>query len=95
MSIEEVKDIKKLQKWLKSALDELKYIKECCRNAGKELEKNSFAWDSKEKNLVIQAIELNEKFEASQAHIKELEEEIKNLKEEIDYLNTQLAGIDI
>lgn len=95
MSIEEVKDIKKLQRWLKSALDELKYIKECCRNAGKELEKNSFAWDSKEKNLVIQAIELNEKFEASQAHIKELEEEIKNLKEEIDYLNTQLAGIDI
>lgn len=63
MSITEIRDIKKLQSRLKSALDELKYIKKCCENAGVELAKHSFAYDYKEKNLVIQAMELNEKFE--------------------------------
>lgn len=42
---------------------EIKYLKECCIKAGKELEKYSFEWDGKEKNLVVQALELNCKYE--------------------------------
>lgn len=72
MSIEEIKDIKKLQKRLKSALDELKYIKKCCENAGLELAKYSFAYDHKEKNLVIQALELNERFERREQALDEI-----------------------
>lgn len=74
MSIKEIKDIDKLQKRLKSALDELEYIKKCCENAGLELEKHSFAYDHKEKNLVIQAIELNEKYEKYEQALNEIVE---------------------
>lgn len=42
---------------------EIKYLKKCCIKAGKELEKYSFEWDGKEKNLVVQALELNCKYE--------------------------------
>lgn len=83
MSITEIEDIKKLQSRLKSALDELKYIKKCCENAGVELAKHSFAYDHKEKNLVIQAMELNEKFELRDKALDEIAEHcekvIKNL----------------
>lgn len=72
MSITEITDIKKLQSRLKSALDELKYIKKCCENAGVELAKHSFAYDYKEKNLVIQAMELNEKFERREKALDEI-----------------------
>lgn len=73
MSIEEIKDVNKLQKRLKSALDELKYIKKCCENAGEELAKHSFYYDHKEKNLVIQALKLNEKFERREQALDEIE----------------------
>lgn len=73
MSIKEIKDITKLQKRLKSALDELKYIKKCCENAGEELAKHSFYYDHKEKNLVIQALELNEKYERREQALDEIE----------------------
>ena len=76
MSITEIKDIKKLQSMLKSALDELKYIKKCCENAGLELAKHSYAYDYKEKNLVIQAIELNEKYEKLKKTLEEIEKEV-------------------
>lgn len=72
MSIEEIKDVNKLQKRLKSALDELKYIKKCCENAGEELAKHSFYYDHKEKNLVIQALELNEKYERREQALDEI-----------------------
>ncbi len=77
MSIKEIKDITKLQKRLKSALDELKYIKKCCENAGLELAKHSYAYDYKEKNLVIQAIKLNEKYEKLKKTLDEIEKEME------------------
>lgn len=77
MSIEEIKDIKKLQKRLKYALDELKYIKKCCENAGLELAKYSFAYDHKEKNLVIQALELNKRFECREQALDEIKKYFK------------------
>ena len=42
---------------------EEKYLKQCCEKAGEELAKHSFGYDGKEKNLVVQAMELNEKYE--------------------------------
>ena len=42
---------------------EEKYLKQCCQKAGEELSKHSFEYDGKEKNLVVQAMELNEKYE--------------------------------
>ena len=78
MSIEEIKDITKLQKRLKSALDELKYIKKCCENAGEELAKHSFYYDHKEKNLVIQALALNEKYEKLKTALEEIENIVQN-----------------
>lgn len=72
MSIEEIKDIKKLQQMLKSELELRKSTYKCCQEAGEELAKNSFAWDGKEKNLVIQARELNERFEAKKQECERL-----------------------
>lgn len=63
MSIKEIKDVKKIQEMLKDEMELRKYTYECCIKAGKELAKNSFAWDGKEKNLVVQAMELNKKYE--------------------------------
>lgn len=71
------KQLKRLEQELKWANDEEKYLKECCIKAGKELEKNSFAWDGKEKNLVVQALELNKRYEI-------LEQENKDLKKQIE-----------
>lgn len=42
---------------------EEKFLKQCCQKAGEELAKHSFEYDGKEKNLVVQAMELNEKYE--------------------------------
>lgn len=81
MSIEEIKDIKKLQKMLKYERELRQYTYACCKEAGKELEKNSFAWDGKEKNLVIQAIELNERYDKLKqtlAEIKQIADRIVN-----------------
>ena len=77
MSIEEIKDIKKLQKMLKYERELRQYTYECCEEAGKEMEKNSFAWDGKEKNLVIQAVELNERYD----NLKQTLTEIKPILE--------------
>lgn len=66
------KQFKRLEQELKWANDEEKYLKECCIKAGKELEKHSFKWDGKEKNLVIQALQLNQLYE-------KLEQENKTL----------------
>lgn len=88
MSIEEIKDIKKLQQMLKSELELRKYTYKCCQEAGEELAKNSFAWDGKEKNLVIQAMELNERFDK----LKKTLTEIKQLLE--DALDTDKTSAE-
>lgn len=67
MSIEEIKDINKLKQMLKSAIEENKYLKECCIKVGEELAKNSFEWDGKEKNLVVQAMQLNDRYDQLKA----------------------------
>lgn len=88
MSIKEIKDITKLQKRLKSALDELKYIKKCCENAGEELAKHSFYYDHKEKNLVIQALELNEKYERREQECNNLRAKLNDIEKENEVLKT-------
>ena len=77
MSIEEIKDIKKLQKMLKYEMELRQYTYKCRKEAGKELEKNSFAWDGKEKNLVVQAMELNERYNKLKATLANIEEIIQ------------------
>lgn len=52
---------------------EEKYLKQCCQKAGEELAKHSFEYDGKEKNLVVQAIELNEKYEKLKKALEKIE----------------------
>ena len=63
MSIEDIKDINKLRKMLKMEILDNKYLRGCCEEAGLELAKHSFQWDGKQKNLVVQAMYLNEEYE--------------------------------
>ena len=60
---------------------EEKYLKQCCTKAGEELAKHSFEYDGKEKNLVVQAMELNEKYEKLKKAFEEIEEYTKNFSE--------------
>lgn len=55
--------IGKLKSELKTVIEERDYLKQCCIDAGMELSKHSFRWDGKEKNLVVQALQLNEMYE--------------------------------
>lgn len=73
MSIDDIKDIRELQKMLKYERELRKYTYACCEETGKKLEKNSFAWDGKEKNLVIQAMELNERYDKLKQALDEIE----------------------
>ena len=75
-------EIKKLSSECENLKAEEKYLKQCCQKAGEELAKHSFEYDGKEKNLVVQAIELNEKYNKLQKALKEIEEycEEQNLK---------------
>ena len=57
---------------------EEKYLKQCCQKAGEELAKHSFDYDGKEKNLVVQAMELNEKYEKLEKALDEIEEYVKS-----------------
>ena len=66
------KQLKRLEQELKWANDEEKYLKDCCIKAWKELEKHSFKWDGKEKNLVVQALQLNQLYEKLEQENKEL-----------------------
>lgn len=56
-------DFDQLKAELKSAKELREYTYDCCKQAGEELAKNSFEWDGKEKNLVVQAMELNERYD--------------------------------
>lgn len=67
-----------LKRELNNIEKDRKWIKEKCIEAGKELGKYSFAWDGKEKNLVIQAMELNTMYEQLKAENDKLKERIVN-----------------
>ena len=62
---------------------EEKYLKQCCAKAGEELAKHSFEYDGKEKNLVVQVMELNEKYELLKIQNQQQYIEFKN--KEINY----------
>ena len=60
---------------------EEKYLKQCCEKAGEELAKHSFDYDGKEKNLVVQAMDLNENYEKLKKALEEIEEYTKSFSE--------------
>ena len=68
------KEFLKLSQECENLKAEEKYLKQCCQKAGEELAKHSFEYDGKEKNLVVQAIELNEKYEKLKKALEEIEE---------------------
>lgn len=72
-------EIKKLSQECENLKAEEKYLKQCCQKAGEELAKHSFEYDGKEKNLVVQAIELNEKYEKFKKALEEIEEVIDSI----------------
>ena len=72
-------EIKKLSQECENLKAEEKYLKQCCQKAGEELAKHSFEYDGKEKNLVVQAIELNEKYEKLKKALEEIEKVINNI----------------
>lgn len=73
---------------------EEKYLKQCCQKAGEELAKHSFEYDGKEKNLVVQAIELNEKYEKFENALGEIEEVWeKDEDRDYDFIKWQILNI--
>ena len=73
------KEFLKLSQECENLKAEEKYLKQCCQKAGEELAKHSFEYDGKEKNLVVQAIELNEKYEKFKKALEEIEEVIDSI----------------
>lgn len=73
------KEFLKLSQECENLKAEEKYLKQCCQKAGEELAKHSFEYDGKEKNLVVQAIELNEKYEKLKKALEEIEEVIDSI----------------
>lgn len=67
------KEFLKLSQECENLKAEEKYLKQCCQKAGEELAKHSFEYDGKEKNLVVQAIELNEKYEKLKKALEKIE----------------------
>lgn len=86
----EKQQLDQLKAELKSAKELREYTYDCCKQAGEELAKNSFEWDGKEKNLVVQAIELNERYDQLKGVIKKYEECNKYLVEENGKTYTRL-----
>ena len=73
---------------------EEKYLKQCCQKAGEELAKHSFEYDGKEKNLVVQAMELNEKYEKFKNALEEIEEVwAKDEDGDYDFIKWQILNI--
>ena len=70
---EAFQDFKRITQECENLKAEEKYLKQCCQKAGEELAKHSFEYDGKEKNLVVQAIELNEKYEKFKKALEEIE----------------------
>ena len=88
MSINEIKDINKLRQMLTESKAQEKYLKECCRKAGEELAKHSFDYDSKEKNLVVQAKQLNEIYEKVEKALDKIKECVTRYKEQCNTPNS-------
>lgn len=72
MSLDDIKNPDKLRSMLRVEMRDNDYLKTCCEEAGKELEKFSFSWDGKEKNLVIQAMHLNDLHAKALDKLKEI-----------------------
>lgn len=72
---------KELKAELKSAKELREYTYDCCKQAGEELAKNSFEWDGKEKNLVVQAMELNERYDQLKVELEAYKMEAEEGKE--------------
>ena len=87
-SDKDVEEISKLRIELAHAKVEEKYLKQCCAKAGEELAKHSFEYDGKEKNLVVQAMELNEKY-------KKLEKALEEIETELSHNPTTIASYKI
>lgn len=68
------KQLKRKEQECENLKAEEKYLKQCCAKAGEELAKHSFDYDGKEKNLVVQAMELNEKYEKLEKALEEIED---------------------
>ena len=79
--LKELKRLDKIKDEYREMLENLKaeekFLKQCCQKAGEELAKHSFEYDGKEKNLVVQAMELNEKYEKFKKALEEIEEMAK------------------
>lgn len=93
MSIKDIKSVDKLQNMLKTAIDENKYLKKCCEKVGNELAKNSFEYDGKEKNLIVQAMVLNEAIETRERALKDIKE-IAKISIEIIQTDTSDTGLN-
>lgn len=90
-------EIKKLSQECENLKAEEKYLKQCCQKAGEELAKHSFEYDGKEKNLVVQAIELNEKYEKFKKALEEIEEYVRDNSDfdKSDTLTSKTGAYDI
>lgn len=73
-----IEQLKRKEQECENLKAEEKYLKQCCQKAGEELAKHSFEYDGKEKNLVVQAIELNEKYEKLENALEEIEDIVQN-----------------
>ena len=73
MSLDDIKNPDKLRSMLRVEMRDNDYLKACCEETGKELEKFSFTWDNKEKNLVIQAMYLNDSYTKALNKLKEIQ----------------------
>ena len=81
MQNEYEQQIDQLKTELNSAKELREYTYNCCKQAGEELAKNSFEWDGKEKNLVVQAMELNERYDQLKAELEAYKMEAEEGKE--------------
>lgn len=95
MSIKDIKQVDKLQNMLETVIDENKYLKKCCEKVGNELAKNSFEYDGKEKNLIVQAMVLNEAIETRERALKDIKEIAKILGKRIPFFETEQIARDL
>ena len=87
-------ELDQLKAELKSAKELREYTYNCCKQAGEELAKNSFEWDGKEKNLVVQAMELNERYDQLEAENEELKKQVDDLLHKPEIQDKILWKID-
>ena len=91
---EAFQDFKRITQEYENLKAEEKYLKQCCTKAGEELAKHSFEYDGKEKNLVVQALELNEKYEKLKKALEEIEEVwTKDESGDYDFVKWQILDI--